>query len=48
MFEINARLTEKISAMLDRLALDTIRGMLDNGDQATIWPFIEEMIFGFR
>ena len=48
MFGINARLTEKVSALLDRLGLDTIRDMLDNGDYPSTWQFIEEEVFGLK
>ncbi len=48
MFGINARLTEKIIALLDRLGLDAIRDKLDNGDYPSTWQFIEEEVFGLK
>ena len=47
MFEINARLTEKIWKLLDRVGMDEVRALVDNEDYPTTWRFIEERIFGW-
>ncbi len=47
MFEINARLTEKVWNLLDRVGMDEIRSLIDNEDYPTTWRFIEEKILGW-
>lgn len=48
MFGINARLTDKIWKLLDRVGMDEIRSLLDNEDYPATWQFIEEKIFRFE
>ncbi len=47
MFEINARLTEKLWTLFDRIGLDEVAAMLDNGDYPSTWHFIETRILGW-
>lgn len=48
MFEINARLTDKIWSLLDTAGMDEIRKLIDNEDYPTTWQFIEEKILGWK
>ena len=48
MFEINARLTDKIWSLLDTAGMDEIRKLVDNEDYPTTWRFIEEKILGWE
>lgn len=48
MFEINARLTDKIWSLLDTAGMDGIRKLVDNEDYPTTWRFIEERILGWE
>jgi xylose isomerase len=46
MFEINARMSEKISTLLDRLTLKEIQKQIDQRDYMNTWRFIETKILG--
>lgn len=48
MFEINARLTEKIWRILDEAGMEEIRSLLDNEDYPKTWKFVEEQIIGWK
>lgn len=46
MFAINARLTTKIDALLDRLSLDEIQKQIENHNYMETWQFIENEVLG--
>lgn len=46
MFEINARITEKISRLLDKLTLQEVQRQIDQRDYMETWKFIEGKILG--
>ncbi|MFW5742706.1 MAG: sugar phosphate isomerase/epimerase family protein [Spirochaetota bacterium] len=48
MFEINARLTDKIWTLLDTVGMEEIAKLIDNEDYPTTWRFIEEKILGWE
>ena len=48
MFAINARLTDKIWNLLDRVGMDAVRTLIDNEDYPTTWQFIEERLLGWE
>ncbi len=47
-FEVNARITEKIWNLLDRVGLEEIEKMINHPDYLVTWKFIEEQLFGLR
>ena len=48
MFEINARLTEKVWNLLDHVGMDRLRSLLDNEDYPTTWEIIESELLGLK
>lgn len=47
-FEMNARVTNKIWALLDRIDLKRFEGLISGGDYLKTWRFIEEEIFSLK
>jgi len=47
-FEVNARITEKIWKLLDRVGMDEIESKLNEDDYLVTWKFIEEEILGLK
>lgn len=47
MFAINARMTAKIDALLDRIRLDEIQKQIENANYMETWRFIETRLLGF-
>ncbi len=48
MFEINARLTEKVWRLLDTVGIEKLTALLDNQDYPTTWQVIESELLGLR
>jgi xylose isomerase len=48
MFEINARITDKIWKLLDSVGMEEITRLLDNEDYPTTWEFIETKLLGWE
>ncbi len=47
-FEVNARITEKIWKLLDRVGLDEIEKKINHPDYLVTWKFVEEELLGLR
>ena len=48
MFEINARMTAKIDALLDRVSLDEVQKQIEQTDYMQTWRFIETQLLNLK